>query len=169
MTRQPPSPNTLQSGIAEIVSSLLAWELKTSDHRTSRTERTCHRLLDLRSTQPTDPKPASPKLAPFPQNDFLRDLRASSVPSVKNGGPQTLEDPEATPAHPQTTDPKPTSPNLASFRQNGFLSPCASITNRPQPQTPAPPARDTVEPVPPELPPAPVRLFLVDPHASPNS
>src|SRR6185437_8630502 len=33
----------------------------------------------------------SKKLASFPQNDFLRDLRHSSVDSVKNPRPQTLE------------------------------------------------------------------------------
>jgi len=118
MTKQSSSPNTLQSSIAEIVSSLLTRELRKFDHRT------CHRLLE---TQPLDPKPTSKKLASFPQNGFLSDLRASSASSVKNAPPRTLDAPEASPA------------------------------------------RDTVEPVPPELPPAPVRLFLVDPHASPNS
>src|SRR6185437_16107478 len=48
------------------------------------------------------PSDSPTNLASFPQNHFLRDLRGSSVLSVKNTDPQTLETPEATP-HPATS------------------------------------------------------------------
>ncbi len=62
---------------------------------------------DSEPAQPEEPKPTSAKLAPFPQNDFLRDLRVSSVFSVKNAESQTLETIEATPEDTPPSAPVP--------------------------------------------------------------
>ncbi len=117
---------------AEIISSRIAWELKKFDHvqmRINQTERNYHRSLKAlqelealetppEPAQPADSKPTSDKLALFPENAFLRDLRGSSASSVKKADPQTLEDPGATP---EPLQPEPTSTNLASFPENAFL------------------------------------------------
>ncbi len=90
---------------ANVISKRIAWEHQKFDHiqrRINQTERNYHRSLKAlqelealqpppEPAQPADPKPTSDKLASFPQTDFLRDLRVSSVPSGKNGDPQPLE------------------------------------------------------------------------------
>ncbi len=102
-----------------VISKRIAWEHKKFDHvqrRINQTERNYHRSLKAlhelealqpppEPAQPADSKTTSDKLALFPENDFLPDRHVSSVPSVKDGDPQTLEDPEGAPGPPTSLHP----------------------------------------------------------------
>ena len=97
---------------AEIISSRITWELKKFDHlqrRINQTERNYHRALkalqELEAlqpppgpAQPEEPKPASTKLASFPQNASL------SIPSAPAAEPGGIN------PHPQPETPQPMPP-----------------------------------------------------------
>ncbi len=119
---------------AEIISSRITWEFKKFDHvqpRISQTERNYHRSLQAlqglqpppEPAQPEEPKPNSTKLASFPQNAFLSDLRDSSVGSVMNGDARTLG---------------ASGPRLASFPKNSF-EPLEAAPSAATPEEVAPP------------------------------